>query len=397
MASALLGIGFFFLARAWVVERYVVPTGSMEPTFHGDPVSGDRVLVDKTWRPSGGLRPFDLVVVREEPRDLVKRILSAPAPGGPGEILAFEQGDVFVGRTSSSLRRVVKHPDSAAALSMRCVAWTYSASDQPTVGPFEGLELPATLPVARRGDWRRAVRWLRSGWSTSHDLDASFVTGPGRRLCSGRGKVRDIGCELDAHWTSGATLLVDLEVYERHHVFRICERDGSIEYFADDGVGDRTVGRIADTGDGRLRVRIGCLDGRLFVQQLDRPALLVTDGEVPRRVQVVPDRRRPRLPPSWDRRINRISLLAQEGRVTVSRLVLFHDVHYRPDGRARYRVNAGELFLVGDNSYASADSRSRLTEPAFTADDLVGRPVAIVGPWSRMRWLPRTGLIRSVE
>ena len=79
----------FHWLRAEVVERYAVPSRSMEPTLHGSPSDGDVVLVDKTafWsvraRP---LRRFDLVVVRNRHEPAGSHLVKRFVVEGPAEI-----------------------------------------------------------------------------------------------------------------------------------------------------------------------------------------------------------------------------------------------------------------------------------------------------------------------
>ncbi len=76
------------------LEAFRIPSGSMLPTLYGDPVWGDRVLVDKVvyqfrdpirWEPT----VFRYPLRRTDP--YVKRVI-----GLPGEQLLIAQGDVFV-------------------------------------------------------------------------------------------------------------------------------------------------------------------------------------------------------------------------------------------------------------------------------------------------------------
>ena len=72
------------------------------------------------------------------------------------------------------------------------------------------------------------------------------------------------------------------------------------------------------------------------------------------------------------------------------------DIHYTPatewagkqDGAqvlADLRGENGQLFLLGDNSPQSRDSRHwRRAE----SQQVLGRPLLVVWPWSRMRVLP---------
>lgn len=79
------------------LEAFRIPSGSMLPTLYGDPVWGDRVLVDKVvyqfrdpirWEPT----VFRYPLRRTDP--YVKRVI-----GLPGEQLLIAQGDVFARRT----------------------------------------------------------------------------------------------------------------------------------------------------------------------------------------------------------------------------------------------------------------------------------------------------------
>jgi signal peptidase I len=80
------------------LEAFRIPSGSMLPTLYGDPVWGDRVLVDKVvyqfrdpirWEPT----VFRYPLRRTDP--YVKRVI-----GLPGEQLLIAQGDVFARKTA---------------------------------------------------------------------------------------------------------------------------------------------------------------------------------------------------------------------------------------------------------------------------------------------------------
>jgi hypothetical protein len=89
---------------------------------------------------------------------------------------------------------------------------------------------------------------------------------------------------------------------------------------------------------------------------------------------------------------NRLYLAVAGGGAEVRALRTFHDVYYQarraPFGppAAAVELQPGELFLLGDNTFESRDSRSGR---AFPRADLVGTPIAVVGPVERMRWLTR--------
>jgi signal peptidase I len=91
IAAALLAA---LLIKTFLVEAYVIPTGSMEPTIE----PGDRVLVDKISYDLHAVHVGDIVVFHKPPADLqpgidvlIKRVIGLPGEtlrSGPhGEIL----------------------------------------------------------------------------------------------------------------------------------------------------------------------------------------------------------------------------------------------------------------------------------------------------------------------
>ena len=86
---------------------------------------------------------------------------------------------------------------------------------------------------------------------------------------------------------------------------------------------------------------------------------------------------------------NLLHVGAVGGSVTLARLAVFHDVYYqalpRPFREAA-DIPVGELWLLGDNTFDSNDSRSK---GSFLRSDVVGRPVMILGPVGRFAVLPR--------
>ena len=99
--AILVAVVFALFAKAFLVETYQIPTGSMEESL----LVGDHVVVDKLgWAPRGlpwgpflpsrGIRRGDVVVFRgpEEPgRDLIKRAVALP-----GETLEIRGKRLYV-------------------------------------------------------------------------------------------------------------------------------------------------------------------------------------------------------------------------------------------------------------------------------------------------------------
>jgi signal peptidase I len=84
------------LLRAFVVQTFYIPSGSMEPTLQ----IGDRILVNKLSYHLHGVDRGNIVVFSRPPaencggpevNDLVKRVI-----GLPGETVSLSRGDVYV-------------------------------------------------------------------------------------------------------------------------------------------------------------------------------------------------------------------------------------------------------------------------------------------------------------
>ena len=85
---------------------------------------------------------------------------------------------------------------------------------------------------------------------------------------------------------------------------------------------------------------------------------------------------------------NRVKLGGEGCVIEVRSLRVWRDMHYTARGRyavgMRYSLESGKLFLLGDNSASSRDSREY---GPVDEDQLIGRPVMVVWPPSAIRWL----------
>ncbi len=98
LAVLLVALGVAAAVRAFVVQTFYIPSGSMEPTL----MIGDRILVDKLSYHLHGVGRGDIVVFSRPPgepaspelKDLVKRVI-----GLPGERISSEpNGTVLINR-----------------------------------------------------------------------------------------------------------------------------------------------------------------------------------------------------------------------------------------------------------------------------------------------------------
>jgi len=84
----------------------------------------------------------------------------------------------------------------------------------------------------------------------------------------------------------------------------------------------------------------------------------------------------------------RLKIGGEGCRIEVRGLRIWRDLHYTGRGQyavgRRFTLEAGKIFLLGDNSASSLDSREY---GAIDEAQVVGRPVMVVWPPSAMRWL----------
>jgi hypothetical protein len=396
----------FQALRRFVADRYIVPSGSMQPTLYGDPERGDVVLVDKLAN-RRGLRRYDLAVYRgvEDPQsNLVKR---AVAFGDDAEhcCLELRDGDLWLGPNPQQLARDVKEPFASRDLRMPWFEWPVT-NGEPAVqfvavpaGTAAGG--PIALPtLGDAGDVRRTLARaagpgaLRDGgalgdrwFSTRRAIDGSFLDALGVRHREGDGTTMiDVGFDgllaLDAAAEVFCVVVLRPDAWTFH--WRLA--DGSVELWRN---GETVAARKVVDGPappGPRRVEFGFLDGSFFFGVDGRTDRLWCE---PRRPEwQAPDRPEARPLPRNGLHVGAIAAAAR-----IESCTLFRDLYWfreRMVGAPRLdptvTVPAGEVYLLGDNSFDSHDSRSfgPMPDSAF-----VGRPRAVIAPWSRRRWLDR--------
>lgn len=384
--------------RTWVCERYLVPSDSMQPTLYGDPVHGDVVLVDKlsTVR---GLKLHDLVVVRnpsDPDRLLVKRIAGL---GDDPErcYVALQDGDLWLGPDPQHLQPDRKQP--LATADMRVTWFEYPPQkDVDPIGHFLGprdawqpgpptlvgsdlddAQLLASIAPAerRRGFESLSPRLYPEGWlGTVRPVETTFLDAYGNRRRDDEVIVRDAGVELDLDGDLDSAALC---IEQRPDTYCWIVRKDVRFYRNGELVGaalPRPAGALA-------KLQFGFLDGCFFLALGD----LLIDWRPQQPEWLSPDPPVARMPPK--------GLLYWRGlgtgRAEVRRARVFRDLWYatiRAVNREPWpkHVPPGTLFLLGDNSFDSDDSRQHGT---FPLRDFVGRPRAVLGPWPRLEWLAR--------
>jgi signal peptidase I len=362
------------LARAFFLGLYQVDSPSMEPTLHGSPEDGDWVLV--AFGRGEGLRRHDLVVLvpEGETEPFVKRVV-----GLPGEAVALRAGDLWI--------------DGA-----------------PLRSPG-GLPVPIPVFDDSRDrlevDWRLSELWSRAG--EAWELDASGVA-PGAdaglaflRLPLADHQPAPGGGRLPGRVHVGdGRLEFEVEPLDRDFVLRAGLREQGDEFElalepAGEGRARAVLTRESPLGREELaaaelplaagahRIALWNVDDRLGLE-VDGRRVLTHDYEGnhfhPR------DEAHAGLSMPTDRAF----LGGRGGRARFRGVRVLRDLHYTARGEhgvgEAVQLGPDEVFLLGDNSRESRDGRDWGPTPLSA---VVGRPLAVLWPPSRARWLARPG------
>ena len=391
MCAALLA------GRAFLGNVYALASGSMRPTLFGGVDAGgeepqERVLVLYDRAPS--IERFDLLVAKagDGGAPLVKR-----AVGLPGESIAIVDGDLRI--EGRALPREAARPEPILMFDLESGTFTEVfdlklAPEGPWSRTDEGWWVDAReVPVGSRAASASLRRGLRDGYLDSEG-----------QLVRGKVPIGDVLLEAEL------LLAEDAWPAQGQAPSNACVVLSLIE------AGDTFELRLTPRADGQLFARLRRFNPKtlsaiepedkqpllaeetvpvprnepLFVRfaNVDNTVWLEVDGRVVLQASYERNEARVNVGPGTSARGTRVALGAEGLRARFAELRVLRDLHYTSAGGFAtdrpLRLALDEVFLLGDNSSASTDSR---TFGPIPLSELLGRPVAVVWPPSRWRRL----------
>ena len=391
--------------RRWIGDRYLVPTGSMEPVFHGHPEHGDIVFVSKCAS-AGSQRRRDLVVVQHpsEPGQQMVQRIAARGDDRDACWIDIRQGDVWLGPDEQRMQREQKDPLQARGQRVLWSQGTAPGNDDERldthslVATAGGFSLPAMSSLvdartlftsASRAARRRSGqdRLLPAGFfGTRKPVDATFMDAAGGRIEAGRdAAVTDVSMELDLA-AVGGDVLATIETRGEALTFHWQPSTGRVVLWRD---GVEVAATTLPNGERAQQLEFGLLDDRaFFCLDGEREQLFV----VPRRPEWVD---RGGGLPVGARTLAYVGVVATADAATliVTGWRVLHDVFAWRESIIGLPGQAGtwprfvrpdEWFLLGDSAFDSRDSRHF---GAVAATTFLGVPCCVLGPWPRSRWV----------
>lgn len=348
------------LLKAFALEAYKIPTGSMQPTLMGlsTPVFSvsDRIVVDKYTYTVRDPERFEVAVFRyplDRAKNFVKRIV-----GVPNEDLRVANGDLWRRADASEAWSIVRRPDDVQEEHWRILAdpWVVESGDLVNDGSALVAKGSGVFRFGRRDEpimdrywdgYPNAVRKRLPG-------GADNPTQPPK--IRDRFKVGDLRVQGDAV-ANERTIALDLVLTEgpRTYRFRLpgpasttLDRPAiEVETDTSRGVpGDAqvvTTPRVEASSAWRLpadrpvAIRVENLDDRLR---------LVVDGGPTLELDVPPVT-------NQDARVR--AAFTGPGRFEGPQV--WRDVYYTARGRSEWTIPEGCYVMLGDNTQDSSDSR----------------------------------------
>lgn len=358
MKWIVLILGVLVLLRWQVVGAYHIPTKSMEPTLHGDPANGDRILVNLLYFDLNDAERWQMAVFRREGEEhnLIKRIA-----GLPGETVDIRNGDLYIDGRIARKPRVVQedllvpvYRDGRSVLPGEDLGGLDAFRQTGRWTEQDGRFL-CTPDAENRAylAWARAVPDAYPGGSIRFD-----------GVTVGDLVLRFAVNAADAGETVGAILREGRDTFEVH----LPVGEGDAVLLRNGTEVARATGAALPAA-GLRTVRLANLDDRVSLEVDGKPVLSldVEDASTGS---------------TGDAPVAEFGV--RGGPATFSRVELLRDIEYRHEGHLPAHVPAKSYFMLGDNSGNSSDSRDWGCVPG---DRLIGRPLFVILPPSRARVL----------
>lgn len=372
--------------KAFLVEAYKIPSGSMQPTLMGMPSPGDvlgrrpgeeplevkdRILVDKFSYKVRDPRRWEVVVFRyplKRTQNFVKRLI-----GLPGERLRILYGDVWRWEETDGGGewRILRRPDG-----VQSSHWRSLTSGEPEQSPWRQVSGAGWLldgrDVTARGDG--AIEY-GSGGSIVDSYFDGYPPSIRKRLPekhAGKERRHAVGdLRLTGALSASAateSVTVTFTEGQRRYAFTLpgpsADADASATIEIDPAPAAAADDRVAVDGPRLVAGR----RTEFAVQNLDDRLTLLVDGDVVAELDV-----RAAVDQS-----SRVLVEVRGGETELEDLRLARDIYYFSDKQPEFELPADGYFVMGDNTLDSSDSRewSRIRfQVAGTDDD----PEILVG------------------
>lgn len=364
------------VARGFLGDVFYVKSSSMEPTLLGGDEGGESVLVRFTRDPT--LRRFDLVVVQRpgQPEPVVKRVAALP-----GETVFLSDGDLVVDG-----RRLDWRDPRPAFVPV------YDSERRPAPDVFYFKREPDGPWRGGEGTWTVDARSVERGsnggmMSYGPDLRDAYW-GPDGAWRDGIHQVGDAVLEVQFS-AAGGDGRVRFDLVEEGDTFEAVVEwgpDGGTRLAFERWMQDEAPAVLEERElhlepDTWHAVRFWNVDNNLVFEIVGRGVLLAAPYAANQRYLGAVH--------GNDKSVgSRVAFGAEGLEVRFRGIRILRDLHYTDQGEfaveAPLTLGLDELFLLGDNS---ADSRDSRFWGPVAASRIVGRPVAVVWPWGRRRGL----------
>ncbi|MHC4893593.1 MAG: signal peptidase I [Planctomycetota bacterium] len=345
LEAAAMAILLALFLKAFLVEAYKIPSGSMQPTLMGMPSPGevviargserppevnDRILVDKLTPKLRDPKRWEVLVFRyplKRTQNFVKRLV-----GMPGEQLRIAYGDILTRTEDDQSWSVERRPRRVQEAHWRPVT---SASP--------------------KNPWRQTAG---AGWSL--DEDSIIASGSGTASWGDGGSIlalyfdgypESLRESLPARHPRNEELfpIGDLRLSGELRPDASCQ---SIVFTLSEG--DRRYRFLipGPSGDGRLVAEAGgpLRAGKVVefeVENLDDRLTLRLDGEEVAALEI----------DSAADQQSRVTIDVVEGQVEFTELELERDIYYFAKRRTEYDIPEDHYLMLGDNTFNSSDGR----------------------------------------